>query len=65
MALRYVFPDVANPTQCIDALHLCLLGGYGMFFDGDAQEVLLCKECADRLVALFPSFLNRSDYDAS
>jgi hypothetical protein len=39
-----------------DALDVRLIGGYGQYYDSlyGAVEILLCKECADKLIELFP-----------
>ena len=44
-----------SSTGANDALTLMLEGGYGEYYDGPTQTVLLCRACADRLCAAFPS----------
>lgn len=59
--LKSVFTDAdgrpyRNPTQCLNALHIDLHGGYGMYFDNDDKSLLFCEICADKLLEAFPGF---------
>ncbi len=40
-----------QPTQWHNALRVRLDGGYGMYYDLTEHDLVLCKECADGLVA--------------
>ena len=42
-------------TGACNALPLVLEGGYGEYYDGSTQTMLLCWVCADRLCGEFPS----------
>ena len=46
----------SNAVQCVGVLHICLSGGYGMYFDDGDQSILFCETCANRLIEAFPSF---------
>jgi hypothetical protein len=59
--LRPVFSGSGEGWQAAQArgaLNVTISGGYGQYYDSEhgAGRCLLCKECADRLLAEFPCF---------
>ena len=36
------------------ALHIVLGGGYGMYYDGDGINLIVCKDCVRKLIEVFP-----------
>lgn len=57
--LEPVFKDGDDSFQLKDALVINFKGGYGMYIDsilGTERTAVLCKECADKLINMFPKF---------
>lgn len=46
----------AGAEQALYALEVRLSGGYGMYYDNQPVDILLCKNCADGLLGLTPVF---------
>lgn len=55
--------DTWEYLQAEDALHVTLSGGYGEYIDSytGGHEYIICKDCADTLLATFP-FLQGAKY---
>ena len=45
---------LVHDDGAFNALNIRLSGGFGQFYDGEDIYLLLCQECARRLIALFP-----------
>ncbi len=51
MAQVFDHPGADEYRQWHNALRVRLDGGYGMYYDLTEHDLVLCKECADGLVA--------------